>query len=138
MKSNRSSGTGPELVLARLLRRRLVKSSLPGSPDFVYRQARLAVFVHGDFWHRNPARDLPLPRRHRDFWRRKFARNIERDQLVRRELEAMGWRVLVVWESEVRSDPRLCAGRIRAAAAERHFGTSLQSSNARSFSSNSA
>ena len=112
MRANKGSGTKPELTLARLLRKRLVRSKLPGSPDFVYPRARLAVFVHGDFWHRNPALELPLPTRHRAFWQRKFARNAERDRLVKEELEALGWRVLVVWENEVKSDPREVARRI--------------------------
>jgi DNA mismatch endonuclease (patch repair protein) len=113
MKANRSSGTKPELVLAKLLRKKLARHNLPGSPDFVYPRAKLAVFVHGDFWHRCPVCDLPLPRTHREFWRRKFARNVERDRLNQKELEGMGWRVLVVWEHEVMDDAKASARRIR-------------------------
>ena len=54
MKSNRASGTMPELTLARLLRRKLVSSDLPGRPDIVYAGSKVAVFVHGCFWHRCP------------------------------------------------------------------------------------
>jgi DNA mismatch endonuclease (patch repair protein) len=113
MKSNRASGTRPEIILAKLLRKRLVKSNLPGSPDFVYPRARLAVFVHGDFWHRCPQCNLALPKRHREFWRRKFARNVERDELVKKELEVLGWRVMVVWGHELRDDPSGAASRVR-------------------------
>jgi DNA mismatch endonuclease (patch repair protein) len=119
MQSNKGSGTKPELILASLLRKKLILSELPGRPDFIYPKARLAVFVHGDWWHRNPKLNLPMPRRHRAFWARKFARNVERDFLVKEELEAMGWRVLVVWESEVKADPKGVARRIKFAALQR-------------------
>ena len=114
MKSNRGRGTGPELKLATLLRKNLSESTLPGRPEFVYSRERLAVFVHGCFWHRCPKENLQLPKTHRDFWRRKFARNVERDRLNRKELEAMGWKVIEIWEHEVKADPRGCAERIRA------------------------
>lgn len=113
MKSNRRSGTKPELLLARLLRMKITHSRLPGSPDFVYRRAKLAVFVHGCFWHRCPVHGKTLPKTHAAFWRRKFERNVERDRLNREELEAIGWRVLVVWEHELREDPRRCARRVK-------------------------
>lgn len=105
MRSNRGSGTKPELVLAKLLRRKVVHSTLPGSPDFVYRGAKLAVFVHGCFWHRCPIHARALPRTNTEFWRRKFERNVERDKLNRQELKRMGWNVMEVWEHEVKENP---------------------------------
>jgi DNA mismatch endonuclease, patch repair protein len=113
MKANKPSGTQPELTLSRLLRKKIGSEGLPGSPDFVYPRSKLAIFVHGDFWHRCPTCDLPLPKIHAAYWKRKFERNIERDQLVRAELEGMGWRVMVIWEHEVRDDPSLVAQRVR-------------------------
>lgn len=106
MKSNRSSRTGPELVLAKLLRKPIVKSDLPGSPDFVYPNKKVAIFVHGCFWHRCPTCDFDLPKRNRGFWKRKFERNVERDRLVREELEGTGWKVLEVWEHQIKEDPK--------------------------------
>ena len=100
-------------MLSRLLRKKLTVNALPGRPDFVYRRSRVAVFVHGCFWHRCPVDSLPLPRIHAAFWRRKFARNVERDRLNREELESMGWKVFEIWEHEVKTDPRDCAERIR-------------------------
>jgi DNA mismatch endonuclease, patch repair protein len=114
MKSNRASGTIPELKLAKLLRRKLVSTDLPGRPDFVYARSKVALFVHGCFWHRCPVCDLPLPRTNADFWRRKFERNVERDRLNRKELESMGWRVLEIWEHEIRGDPAAAVRRIQA------------------------
>lgn len=116
MRSNRALGTMPELTLARLLRRKLVSNNLPGRPDIVYARSKVAVFVHGCFWHRCPVCDLGLPKTNTEFWRRKFERNVERDKLNRMELESMGWKVLEVWEHEVKQGPRLVAARIRREA----------------------
>lgn len=114
MKSNKGSGTRPELILARLLRKRLTRSKLPGRPDFAYPREKVAVFVHGCWWHRCPRENFPLPKTHTAFWKRKFARNVERDRLNREELESMGWKVIEIWEHEVKANPRGCAERIRA------------------------
>jgi DNA mismatch endonuclease, patch repair protein len=114
MKSNKRSGTRPEVVLSRLLRKKLTVSALPGRPEFVYSRPRVAVFVHGCFWHRCPVDDLPLPKTHTAFWRRKFARNVERDRLNREELESMGWKVIEIWEHEVKANPRSCTEQILA------------------------
>jgi DNA mismatch endonuclease (patch repair protein) len=113
MRSNKGSGTRPEKVLARLLGKRLVRSRLPGSPDFVYEGAKLAVFVNGCWWHRCPKEHFPLPNTHRAYWKRKFERNIERDRLNREELESMGWKVLEVWEHDVNRNPVAVAAKIQ-------------------------
>lgn len=125
MKSNKASGTRPELILARALRKKITRSHLPGSPDFVYSGAKLAVFVHGCFWHRCPIHAKRFPRTHTAFWRRKFERNVERDRLNRADLEALGWRVLVVWEHELREDPSACAIRVKAAVEEGRHSSSV-------------
>lgn len=73
-----------------------------GKPDFVFRKQRVAVFVDGCFWHGCPKHsDLPVS--NRDFWRTKLAANLARDRRVNRELRKQGWRVLRVWEHELRS-----------------------------------
>jgi DNA mismatch endonuclease, patch repair protein len=99
--------------LSRLLRKPISRSSLPGKPDFVYQRARLAVFVHGDWWHRCPVCNIPLPRVHRAYWKRKLDRNVERDRLVKMELQALRWRVVEIWEHEIKSDPKAAADRIK-------------------------
>jgi len=116
MRSNKGSGTRPELALASLLRKRLTRSKLPGRPDFVYFRSRLAVFVQGCWWHGCPEHYRP-PQTHAAFWKRKLERNREKDRLDRLELESMGWRVLEVWEHELKADPSAVARRIRARAA---------------------
>jgi DNA mismatch endonuclease (patch repair protein) len=113
MKSNKPMGTSPELILAKLLKKRIVMSSLPGKPDFVYKRSNLVIFVNGCWWHRCPIHALSLPKRNTEFWKRKFDRNVERDRINRLELEAKGWQVMEVWEHELREDPMQVANRIR-------------------------
>jgi DNA mismatch endonuclease (patch repair protein) len=73
----------------------------------------LAIFVHGDFWHRCPFCDLPLPRTHTEFWESKLERNVQRDANKVAELEQAGWKVLIFWEHEVKKDAMQCALRIK-------------------------
>ncbi len=71
-----------------------------GKPDFVFRPAKVAVFVDGCFWHGCP-KHCRMPAGNAAFWRQKLRRNRERDQLVSRTLRRNGWRVLRVWEHEL-------------------------------------
>jgi DNA mismatch endonuclease (patch repair protein) len=99
-----SRDTGPELRLRRLLwragwRYRLHAADLPGRPDIILRGRRLALFVHGCFWHGHDCRrGARQPRQNAAYWTAKIARNRSRDGAARAALEAMGWRVVVVWE----------------------------------------
>ncbi|WP_025310947.1 very short patch repair endonuclease [Roseicyclus elongatus] len=107
MASVRGRDTKPEMAVrrylhARGLRFRLHRRDLPGRPDLVFPSRRVAVFVHGCFWHQRPGcRRAKLPRTRADFWRRKLEGNVERDAAALAELEAGGWTALVVWECEV-------------------------------------
>ena len=74
--------------------------ALPGRPDFVWRRARVAVFVDGCFWHGCPIH-ATQPKQNADFWRQKIARNQARDRLVTRTLRRAGWRVVRLWEHEL-------------------------------------
>jgi len=91
-----------ELVLAKIFRalgftgwRR--RQPLFGKPDFIFRAAKVAVFVDGCFWHGCP-QHCRMPRGNRAFWRKKLGRNRDRDRLVSRTLRQRGWRVLRIWE----------------------------------------
>jgi DNA mismatch endonuclease (patch repair protein) len=81
-----------------------------GSPDFVFPAERLAVFVDGCFWHSCPAHGS-VPATNRQFWRNKLARNRARDQLVKLHLGKIGWRILRLWQHELR-DPDRVARRV--------------------------
>jgi DNA mismatch endonuclease (patch repair protein) len=94
-----------ELALAKLLRRNKItgwrrNQKIFGKPDFIFRQARLALFVDGCFWHGCPKHGTQ-PAGNRSFWKKKFARNIARDRLVNRALRRAGWRVLRIWEHDL-------------------------------------
>lgn len=80
--------------------------SLPGTPDIVLPESRLAVFINGCFWHHCPKCYRGLPKTHTDFWRRKFVRNEERDRRKINELKKLGWDVLVIWEHDINKDPQ--------------------------------
>lgn len=103
-------GTGnasTEAALAARLRRAGLKGwrrhlSLPGTPDFSWPAQRIAVFVDGCFWHGCP-RCYSQPSHNRTFWREKLRRNRRRDRRVARELRALGWSVLRIWECRVNS-----------------------------------
>lgn len=112
MRSNRSSGTKPELLLSKMLRKKILSNNFPGRPDFVYLKKKIAIFVHGCFWHRCPQCNFNLPKRNRDFWARKFTRNMERDLLVKGELEHIGWKIIEIWEHELKKNPKEVAKRI--------------------------
>ena len=86
-------------------------------PDFVFRERKLAVFVDGCFWH-GCAKCYVRPRQNRKFWDEKFARNTERDRKVNQALKAAGWKVLRIWEHELK---RKVAGRL-----VRKLGRALQ------------
>lgn len=107
--------TRPEMRLRRALyavglRYRLQAKELPGRPDIVFRQVKLAIFVHGCFWHRHAGCEHSrTPKSRLDFWLPKFARNVERDAHQRFELEAQGWTVLILWECEIHDDSHLAA-----------------------------
>lgn len=104
-----------ELKVRQLLRSlgvgyRLHRKDLPGSPDIVMAGRRLAVFVHGCFWHGHDCRrGARAPKAHADYWSAKIARNKARDARVQAELTALGWRPVVVWECELKDEAALRA-----------------------------
>lgn len=110
--------TAPELAVRKLAYRlgyrfRLHRRDLPGSPDLVFVSRKKAVFVHGCFWHRHMGcRFAYEPKSNSDFWSTKFKKNVERDNRVTKELECMGWDVLVIWECET-ADSAALASKLR-------------------------
>lgn len=113
MSGIRGANTKPERVVrsflhGRGLRFRLHRKDLPGRPDIVLPKFRTVVFVHGCFWHRHPGCRLAYqPKSNREFWAGKFEQNVARDARRFTQLEAIGWRVLVIWECQVTDRPTL-------------------------------
>ena len=108
MQGNKSKDTKPELIVRKLLRQagypgyRLQWKKAPGRPDIAYPGRRIAIFVNGCFWHRCPKCKLPIPKTNPEYWTEKFDRNVERDRRKAAELEEEGWKVLTIWECELK------------------------------------
>ena len=113
MRRVKGRDTGPERTVRRLLtalgvRYRLHRKDLPGKPDIVMPGRRLALFVHGCFWHGHDcARGARDPQQNRDYWLAKVGRNRARDEASAAALRAAGWRVEVVWECELKDEAGL-------------------------------
>jgi DNA mismatch endonuclease (patch repair protein) len=117
MSRIRKRNTLPELLLRRALvaagvRGYRLHAKLPGHPDVVFSKARLAVFVDGCFWHQCKLCKIPVPRSNAAYWAPKLARNVARDRRANRQLRALGWSVLHLWEHQVVRNADACAARI--------------------------
>jgi DNA mismatch endonuclease, patch repair protein len=99
--------TKPEMQLRQALfalglRYRLHAKRLPGTPDLVFPRKRIAIFVHGCFWHfHTSCKGGHIPKTNKKFWKDKLERNIARDARAQRALIELGWDVMVVWECEL-------------------------------------
>jgi DNA mismatch endonuclease, patch repair protein len=107
MSRIRGKDTKPEIEVRRFLhakglRFRLHDKRLPGSPDLVFASRKVAVFVHGCFWHcHEGCRRAALPATRTEFWAEKIAANVERDRRAGKTLQHGGWKVLTVWQCEI-------------------------------------
>lgn len=109
MRNIRSQGTTPErVIMSELLRRRIRfethSKELPGKPDIVFPRKRLVVFIDSDFWHYNTRR-CTMPATNRRYWKQKLESNRNRDRQIRRRLRSLGWRVLRLWELDIKHSP---------------------------------
>lgn len=115
MRRVKGKNTSPELAVRKALtalgaRYRLNRKDLPGSPDIVMSGRRLAIFVHGCFWHGHDcARGSRVPKANREYWTAKVARNVARDARTAAELATAGWRVETIWECELKDAEALRA-----------------------------
>ena len=113
MSQIKSKNTKPEMMVSRYLYRAGFRRyqrndrKLPGSPDFVFMKYRTVVFVNGCFWHGHNCKYFHWPQNNADFWQKKITENQERDQRQKRELEDAGWKVLTVWECELKNNPEI-------------------------------
>ena len=108
MSGIRGKDTKPEMLVRKALsaagyRYRLHRRDLPGAPDVVMSGRRVAIFVHGCFWHvHSGCKNAKLPSTRPDFWRDKLEGNVARDRRAIESLRADGWRVLIIWECATR------------------------------------
>ena len=107
MQNVKTKNTAPEMKLRSLLHKngfrfRVNRKDLPGKPDIVLPKYRAVIFVHGCFWHGHDCPRGQRPQTNADFWNQKIDRNVIRDKSDVSLLESLGWRVLIVWECEIK------------------------------------
>lgn len=122
MVSNRGRDTGLELKFRHALR----ESGLRGyrvnfrvgdaRVDVAFPSVKLAILVNGCFWHHCRVCGFPIPKTHKDFWERKFLLTHQRDIRVRRLVKSRGWRLIEIWEHQIREDVGGCVGLVATAA----------------------
>ena len=106
-----------ELVMIQILRSNHISGwrrnqAVLGKPDFVFSKQKVALFVDGCFWHGCPEHSN-MPQNNREFWEKKLQGNKDRDKLVTRELRKMGWKVIRVWEHELKHPTKVVAKLLR-------------------------
>jgi len=112
----RSNATTELLLRAHLIRNgvsgwKVGVRQVPGTPDFYFKNERVAVFVDGCFWHGCP-KCGHIPKTNRPYWRKKLTGNKQRDVLIKRMLRSQGVRVLRLWECRLRDSPSSCLKRL--------------------------
>lgn len=112
MRRVRSKNTRPEMTVRKLIygmgyRYRTHCRAVRGCPDIVLSGRKQAIFVHGCFWHRHTCSSATLPKGNRDYWESKQNRNAARDKQNVRALRKSGWKVLTIWECELKNVNRL-------------------------------
>lgn len=109
MSHVRGKNTKPEEAIRKYLfskgfRYRKNDKRYPGKPDIVLPKYHTVIFVNGCFWHQHPGcKSATLPETNRDYWKAKLQRNVGRDAVQIRQLEEMGWYVIILWECEISS-----------------------------------
>lgn len=114
-----SKGTRPEKIVSDALRLRGIRfqshrGDLPGRPDIVIANRKLAIFVNGCFWHWHGCSRCTIPNTNRAFWEDKMVRNIARDKRARMDLHRLGWKFVTVWECDLQSGLTRCIRKIRS------------------------
>ncbi len=125
--------TGPEMTVRSILHRmgyrfRLHRKDLPGTPDIVFPRRRVALFVHGCFWHMHGCQKGRLPKSRLDYWEPKLLANRQRDERNVADLRAEGWNVAVVWQCEL-GDRESLEARLRTLLGEPSPATKLSREN---------
>ncbi len=109
MAKVRSKDTKPERALRSCLHRlgfrfRMQRRNLPGTPDIILPKFHTVIFVHGCFWHRHTGcKRATMPQDNFEYWTKKFESNVRRDAMNQQALRKLGWKVLIVWECEIKN-----------------------------------
>jgi DNA mismatch endonuclease (patch repair protein) len=120
MSAIKAKNTKPEILLRKLLAANNVRGyrlhwNVEGKPDLAFVKRRIAVFLHGCYWHRCPHCDLPVPKSNTGFWLNKFQKNVTRDACKAANLRKNGWLVLTVWECKLKKSPLKVLSTVKSA-----------------------
>ena len=112
MQNIRSSNTLPERLISKELRKKKIyfstnNKNIFGKPDFVFRRKRVAVFVDSDFWHGRSGHFI-MPKSNIKYWKHKIKNNQTRDKKVNKLLKKDGWKIMRIWESNIKRDINKC------------------------------
>ena len=122
----RSKNTNPELIIRKTLhqlgfRFRLHRKDLPGRPDIVLTKYKRVIFVNGCFWHgHNCKRGDSFPKTNKEFWQNKILKNRERDKKTEKLLQEHGWKVITIWECELKNYQKLTDRLLEALRVKEH------------------
>ena len=122
MSRIKGKNTKPELLLRSMLHKagyrfRLHRKDLPGKPDIVLPKYRKVIFVNGCYWHRHEnCPNTTMPKTRTEFWEAKFKDTVKRDKRNTAKLEALGWKVIVVWECELTRTPEIILRQVKKIA----------------------
>lgn len=116
MQNIRSKNTTSEKLIMRELRRRKIYfakyvKSLYGKPDIVFRRKKIVVFIDSDFWHVHPKRFI-MPKTNVKYWKGKIERNKKRDSDVNNHFKKSGWKIIRIWEYDVKNNMGKCISRV--------------------------
>ena len=116
MQNIRSKGTLPEKIIMSELKKSGIyfsthANNIIGKPDIVFRRKKIVVFIDSDFWHKHPSRFI-LPQTNTNYWINKINRNEQRDKAVTKELRKNGWRVIRIWEYDIKKSSSRCVNKI--------------------------
>lgn len=108
MSKIRGANTRPEMLVRKYLTRKgyryRINTKLKGKPDIVFVSKKIAVFVHGCFWHVHNCQESHIPKSNTSYWSEKLANNVRRDKYNLDILETQGWKVFVLWECDIEKD----------------------------------
>lgn len=120
MSAIRAKNTRPELIFRRALQKagirgyRLHSKKVPGKPDICFQGKKIAIFVHGCFWHRCPYCKLIIPKTHKGFWNKKFCANKLRDKRKSQELTRAGFHVIEIWECRIKKNTTMYVDKVKS------------------------
>lgn len=112
MSHVKSTNTKPEILVRRFLfahgfRFRLYRKDLPGKPDIVLPKYKTTIFINGCFWHGHVGcKYSTLPETNQEFWNNKISGNVERDKITYSKLQSLGWKVIVIWQCQLKAKSR--------------------------------